>query len=89
MIPEAQNPVAKGFQSRASLGVVQPLFGMLPAIGLNDQHGFKAEKIYDVRIDNHLATELVACQAARPEMPPQQQLGIGGLLAQRAGMGLQ
>jgi hypothetical protein len=47
------------------------LFGVLSTIYFNYQLGLEASKIHDVRLDDHLACELAAVQAAASKIVPE------------------
>jgi hypothetical protein len=58
---------------------------MVPAVSLNNQSFFKADKVDDERPDLFLAAELVPIQLPAPQMPPQETFRISGTSAQNTG----
>jgi len=85
VVPEAHDPIPHSFKLSASFRVVAFLFGMLTAVGLDNQFGLETQEIDDIRLDSHLTPELVSVQPPPSQLPPQQLFGIGGMPAQCAG----
>src|SRR5258708_40107447 len=62
---------------------------MLPAIELDHQFGSMTHEVRDVIFDRDLAPEARAIQALIAQLQPEDTLGVGGLLSERACVGAQ
>src|SRR5258708_29590609 len=62
---------------------------MLPAIELDHQFGSMTHEVRDVIFDRDLAPEARAIQAMIAQLQPEDTLGVGGILSERACVGAQ
>ena len=88
VIPEAQHTPAVQLQKLGALLVVRQTIamGVLAAVELNNEVGWHAGKVGKVGASGVLAAEFVAGKLLRAQVVPEQALGVGGLLAQGAGI---
>lgn len=74
IVPEANDAITCLFKLRGAPGV--PFLIVLPAIHFDDQSALEAEEICDERPYRNLPPELKAVQLTRPELLPQEPLGV-------------
>ncbi len=70
MVPETYDPVSHTFKHGGSSSVVCSLICVLPPISLNNQFGFYAYKINNVRFNYCLASKLISIQSTAPQLFP-------------------
>jgi hypothetical protein len=88
-IPEAQNAKPTRSQTGVAIVVVDRLSHVLATVQLNDDRGFKANEVTDVRADRMLSSEFEAVQLASSQMMPKETFGFRGVVAQVAGVVVQ
>jgi len=81
-IPEPQDAKPIGSQEVVSLDVVRRIVGVLAAVEFNDEPGFHASEVADVRTDGPLPAEAEIAEAVQSQVTPEQTLGISRILAQ-------
>jgi hypothetical protein len=64
-------------QPAFSLSILFFLYGMLPAVELDDQPFLKTDKISDEGADGFLAAKLQAIALLAAKVPPQEFSGVG------------
>jgi hypothetical protein len=87
-VPETENPEALRVKPGISCAVGR-VFGVLTAIGLDDQARRETGEVGDVAPDRDLPPELAVRQPTVSQKPPQNPLGVGGLMPHGAGMALE
>jgi hypothetical protein len=76
VVPETQDPIVV-IGKPLIADHVMPVVSMLPAIHLNDETGFAANKVDGVWSDRFLPNKFVTIERARPKPAPQRTFGIG------------
>ena len=76
MVPETHHAVTHSFQPGRAPGIVCGLFRMLSPVDFDDQSGFQANEVHDIRFNYALAAELETRQLTVTQVPPEQPLGI-------------
>jgi hypothetical protein len=87
VIPEAQNLKPLLLKEGITSRVVRCGLNMLAAVDLDDQLGFEAGEICDVRTDRNLPPEADIQELLAAQAPPQRPLRFGHFAAQRACVG--
>jgi hypothetical protein len=65
IVPEPQHTVTEAFQIGRALVIAGLPFKMLTAVGFNDQPGFNAREVDNIRFDDELPAEFESREPAR------------------------
>jgi hypothetical protein len=76
IVPESNDPIARGPKPCRPYRIFVSLFRMLATIQFDDELCRRAEKVHDVRTNWRLASKLESVDLLKAQVPPQQLLNI-------------
>jgi len=85
VIPKPQHPKSLRIQESRPLRIIANLFGMLPAINLNNEAALMANKIHDVGTDRFLPLEFKSKKTMATQKVPKTLFGLSLLPAHNLG----
>ena len=85
-VPEPKHPESLAFEPSSAAVVAISALGMLSAVHLDSQPRLVADEIRNVGSEGYLPAEAAAMQLAAPQARPQPGPGVGGILAEGAGL---
>jgi hypothetical protein len=84
-VPEAQDAKASTPQEGVAMQIVWRLIEMLAAVQLDDNGGFQANEIADIRVDPMLPSEFETAQLTAAQSTPEKAFSLRRIPAQVAG----